>query len=282
MKFNKISLAVLLAFAGLFASCSDEGYWDKATPSATALYSFSSSSISYSYTPADELPTTVEVIVHRGTTSGAVTLPVTATFSSDVLSGPESVSFADGSSTAVYSIAVDTAEVDLGESFTASLSLDSAAVSVSGKQTCTLTYGYDYTWTSAGTAAFVSGLFGNDPVEVVVEQATEATRLYRLVDPYYTISKKYAPSKGYYIQFTLDSSNNASAVSPTEQASGLVVGSSLYLLCDAAAGGAYSFTNDGNVFTIKGYFATYASGTYTPKYKANEEFTWISGYPGDE
>ncbi len=158
------SLFLAIAFiAGMITSCSDDGFWEKSSQTDLGLtngtaYTFNSSSLSYTYYPADvtegmEFPITIT----RGQTSGTFTLPVKATFSDSVmLSGPASVTFADGSNTAEYVIHVNK-EVAIGQSVSASLLIDTLSMGIpkvdlpiAPKNTL------DSTSTAADSAAYMS------------------------------------------------------------------------------------------------------------------------------
>lgn len=122
--------------AGIMTSCNDDGYWDKASTASLGLtegaaYTFNTTSLNLVFYPADVVDgRDFNVTITRGETKGAFTLPVTATFSDDeMLSGPESVTFADGSATAEYTIHVNK-EVEIGQTITADLVIDTLKVGI--------------------------------------------------------------------------------------------------------------------------------------------------------
>lgn len=136
MKLYKSLFIVAAITCGMMTSCSEDGYWDKATPADLGLtdgtsYAFDSKSLSYVYYPADALNgTDINVTITRGDASNDFTLPVKAVFSDTTLiSGPESVTFTAGQNTAVYPIHF-IREIEIGEAVTAKLAIDTASVGI--------------------------------------------------------------------------------------------------------------------------------------------------------
>lgn len=136
MKLYKSLFIVAAITCGMMTSCSEDGYWDKATPAALGLtdgtsYAFDSKSLSYVYYPADALNgTDINVTITRGDASKDFTLPIKAVFSdSTLISGPESVTFTAGQNTAVYPIHF-IREIEIGEAVTAKLAIDTASVGI--------------------------------------------------------------------------------------------------------------------------------------------------------
>lgn len=111
MKLYKSLLFATALVGGMLTSCSDSGYWNEASKADLGLangttYSFNNTTLAFEYEATELLEgTDVEITVTRGTTEGTVTLPIAAAFSDDeALSGPESITFADGSNTAAYPV----------------------------------------------------------------------------------------------------------------------------------------------------------------------------------
>lgn len=136
MKLYKSLFIVAAITCGMMTSCSEDGYWDKATPAALGLtdgtsYAFDSKSLSYVYYPADALNgTDINITITRGDASKDFTLPIKAVFSDTTLiSGPESVTFTAGQNTAVYPIHF-IREIEIGEAVTAKLAIDTASVGI--------------------------------------------------------------------------------------------------------------------------------------------------------
>jgi len=136
MKLYKSLFIVAALVGGMMTSCSDEGSWTQASPSDLGLtagtaYAFNAEALNYTYYPADMVAgTDIEVTITRGATTGSVVLPIAAEFSdSTLISGPSSVTFADGQNTAVYAIHFER-EIEIGESATAVLTIDTLKVGI--------------------------------------------------------------------------------------------------------------------------------------------------------
>ncbi len=217
MKLNRLFFAALAA-AGLAASCNDDGYWDEAQDQGLT-YSFTSTSQSYTYAPADEM-TDIEVTVNRSTTKGTATLPIAAAFSDEALvNGPDSVQFADGSATAIYTIHL-VKQFEIGESATVNLTINPSSLGIAAveypdplsddataedstayttqlnaynayvsklaeyKLSTTITIAKEYDWVSIGTGHFADAFLFGDTYEVEYQQCVQDPTMYRLVDPY--------------------------------------------------------------------------------------------------
>lgn len=118
------------------ASCSEDGYWNQASPADLGLtngtsYAFNSANLSYVYYPNDVTSgIDLDVTITRGTSQGSTTLPIAATFTdNELLSGPESVTFADGSTTASYTLHINR-ELEIGEAVKAKLVIDTLSVGI--------------------------------------------------------------------------------------------------------------------------------------------------------
>ena len=136
MKLYKSLFIVTAIVAGLLTSCSEDGVWNKAQTADLFLtngtsYTFDNTSCSYTYYPADMTNgIQIPVTVRRGTTAGNYTLPIAASFSNDeTLSGPASVTFEDGSNTAIYTITVNK-DLAIGETVTANLVIDTLSIGI--------------------------------------------------------------------------------------------------------------------------------------------------------
>ena len=118
-------------------SCSDDGYWDKASGSDMGFtdngkaYSFKASATNYSFEPTDNVADEVfEIPVVRNNTSGTVTLPISVKLSTDsLLVVEESVTFLDGENTAYLKI-TPVRDFEIGEKSSATLVIDTAAVDI--------------------------------------------------------------------------------------------------------------------------------------------------------
>ncbi|MBQ8463289.1 MAG: hypothetical protein IJ544_04145 [Prevotella sp.] len=229
MKLNKSLLAATALFGALLTSCSDSGYWDEASSKELgngATYSFNNVNLSYEYAAEESLNgKDVEILVTRGTTQGEVTLPISAVFSdAEAMSGPESITFADGSNTAAYPIhfskelipgqkltaklaidpkeigfAVEEADTMLLKNKTAADSLKYVADSIAYetylnklknyKLATTITFSKVLTWSEAGKCIFVDYNFASDgaSAEDVTILHADGTNMYRIVAPFQAI-----------------------------------------------------------------------------------------------
>ena len=136
MKLYKSLFIVAALVGGMMTSCSDDGSWDQASPSDLGLtngtaYAFNAEALNYTFYPADEVAgTDIQVTITRGVSTGSMTLPIQVVFSDEtLLSGPTEVRFADGSTTATYPIHFER-EIEIGESATATLAIDTATVGI--------------------------------------------------------------------------------------------------------------------------------------------------------
>ncbi|MBR4065371.1 MAG: hypothetical protein IKJ97_01325 [Bacteroidaceae bacterium] len=212
MKLFK-SLLLVAAIAGLFTSCSDEGYWDAYNTKSTTTYSFMQKSNNFNLGATDTLPD-IKVTVNRNTNRGNVTLPLNVQFNSNIMSVDSAnimpkdtaditsqdnvvVIFNEGEYTADLIINVDEARIQKGFNYEAKVSflVDSLNFfehnySISGNKSFTLTFVQNYTWIPVGnvkyTEALVSAFYGvqNLTYSVPAEQAKENHEYIRLIDPY--------------------------------------------------------------------------------------------------
>lgn len=268
----------LLAVAVMFTGCSEDGYWDEYTEEG-AKYSFAQSTASFSYLATDEV-SQVSVNVFRNDTKGAVTLPVTATVSDEILVAPESVSFADGSNVAEYVVAVN-GEMTMGKSYTISVSFEKENASVSGSNSCAISMVKDYTWESAGKVTFASDWAGVTAKLNIQRAAEYDGNYYRILSPYYYLEPSYCPNPGYHLYFYLDENYEpldlprVQNIGETASAGGywnLYYVEGLYDYCE--------FVRQDNIYIIRALWVTGdASMGYTPTYYAEEMFQWTEGWP---
>ncbi len=231
MKLYKLLFIASAIVGGMMTSCSDDGYWDKAGASAYGLdkngsiYTFNSDKTNYTFYPADNTENMdVTVTVNRSNTKGACTLPIIAEFvNEELLSGPASVTFEDGSATAEYVIHV-AEDIEIGSSTKAYLTIDTTLVDIPyvafpdstliKSETAThedtlkfeqqeidyslyqnrlaeyqlenvVTIEKDYNWESLGTAMFSDAfLFDYNPYNAEIQRAVENPNWFRLVAPY--------------------------------------------------------------------------------------------------
>ena len=294
MKFNKAILYMAFAAASFgLAACSTDGYWDEAPQSALTTYTFVQSSNSYSVS-ASEPMTQIPVSLCRSTTKGEETLPVTVESESDVLSGPDTVTFQDGENVATYYVEVGNAEV--GVEYTATLSISEDVTSTAGKSSMTVSYTVNYNWVSAGSATFYNYWFesldedGNivaDGVKVNVEKAEGGNGLYRLVDPFYyagVADGSSRVSKGYNFEFYVDEATGAAKypASSVNEMAGYYYSGYGYFYFYYSYKGSYgcAFLNDGKVYTMYGLTANGSSASDLSLYDYDQIiFVWNDGYP---
>ena len=201
MKFFK-SFLLVAAVAGLFASCSDEGYWD-AYNFKNDTYSFEQGSHSYSLKGTEKLDSVV-VTVYRSTTKGNVDVPTILTANSNIISVADTaVHFVDGCSSAEIVVKIDNSNIEIGKNYKAEITFDVPAeqLSISGANTYTLTFVKEYNWVVAGKGIWTSASLTGVQYNVEFEMAEGYENgYYCRVAPF---------KKGYYIPFFLDENGDA-------------------------------------------------------------------------
>lgn len=185
MKLKHILSMAVLAVGALFTSCSEDGYWDANKTEGTAQYSFSAEKNSYSFGSAEK-PEVVNVVLHRGSTKGDVTIPVVATFSDEALSGASEVTFKDGESTANYAIAL-ASDIAAGN-YSATVALkDSTYFSPASVTKTTVSITIEYTWEAFATGVLIDGWMGVNNENVEIMKAAGAP-VYRIIKPFWNAS----------------------------------------------------------------------------------------------
>lgn len=184
----------MVAVAGLFCSCSEDECWDKYHFEKTQ-YSFAQAAQSYNeLSSADTIPT-LAFTVYRSDAKGEVTIPVNVMFSDTIMSvSTDSVTFADGETSASLVVNVDNANVVVGTAYKAqaTIAVDSVNIfddnlSVSGPTTATISFKKNYEWTEwapygVGTYVYGEILFsGNDPDRQVLYRGTTGGELGQFV-----------------------------------------------------------------------------------------------------
>lgn len=270
MKFFK-SFLLVAAVAGLFASCSDEGYWD-AYNFKNDTYSFEQGSHSYSLKGTEKLDSVV-VTVYRSTTKGNVDVPTILTANSNIISVADTaVHFVDGSSIAEIVVKIDNSNIEIGKNYKAEITFDVPAeqLSISGANTYTLNFVKEYNWVVAGSGIWASSFSGEQfAVEFEMAEGYE-NGYYCRVAPY---------KKGYYIPFFLDENADAVECPANNYNTGVTyAGAALVFHHDPAGNYAKycSFANEGNYYMLNGVWDT-AEGLGVAK----EQFLWTEGWPGE-
>lgn len=268
----------MVAVAGLFTACDEDGYWDK-YHFEDDTYSFEHSSHSYSLKATDAFGE-AKIVVVRGTTKGNVDVPTIITANSSIITAADNVAhFADGSSTAEITLNIDESKIVIGANYKVEVTLDvpEESLSISGATTYTLTFVKDYNWVSAGSGVYASSFTG-EQFAVKFEMAEGYNDAEGLRAGYY----RMAPYKaGYYIPFYLDADAN-----PVDCPVGMYnvgvtyAGAALEFFHNPghSAYGSYCyFTKEGSIYLLAGLWNT-AEGLYTAK----EQFMWTEGGPAAE
>ena len=223
MKLYKSLFIATALLGGMMASCSEDGVWDQASQQNLWLtngtsYAFDNTTIDYTYYPVDVMKDMdVNITITRGTTEGTIEIPIEAVFSDDeLISGPASVTFQDGSNVASYPIHVKQ-EFEPGVSAVADLKIDSTKVGIptvempeklqpgathedsvkfladstahavyvsklkAYKLATTVTIQKDYNWQSLGMGTYKEGYFWGTSASVEILQAVEDAKKYRVM-----------------------------------------------------------------------------------------------------
>lgn len=229
MKLFKYTILAAAAVTMLTA-CNADGYWDQ-YKSDVEYYSFPKTSVEISMEYSDEAPKTYDVVLLRNEAGPEVTVPVEASFDSEELSGPESVTFAEGSREAIYSIAINS-EVPVGTVLSGTLRIDRVEQTYDPNSpymeegaedpneqhrvnqlppSANLKFSFSitraYTWEAAGIAEVESVVWmeSEEPTEVYIQKAKEYPGpgfLYRLYNAYYEMGED--DDKGYSVEFYLN------------------------------------------------------------------------------
>ncbi len=256
-------LAAVALAGSLLASCSKEGYWNK-TDKIGEGFSFPASTVSYIYSPGEEM-TKIQVPIVRGDNRLPAYLEVSGTVSetdAEFLSFPAGVMFEKGQAEAVYEIGINK-EFEIGQSIKASLKFDDP--STAGVDSTVITIKLDYNWKSLGKGKFNDAWTWGVPdfAESEFFQAVEDPAVFKIADPYTKMNKDNDVSTlagndaSEFVQFRL-----------------LEPGEVLY----------------GTTITKKDlvYFSPYMTGEYNPTYSKpiqathQSHFTTIGGEPVTE
>lgn len=196
MKLYK-SFLLVAAVAGLFSSCSDEGYWDAYDTQAETTYSIGQPSNSFKLKATDTL-TQVVVTFQRNKNNTTDTIPLSIKANSDIISVAQDYTvFESGKYTSDLVINIDNDNIVMGYNYQAVIEfvVDSVKFfehnySLTGNNKYTLTFIKDYTWVPIGNVQYTEGLVSafygvqNLTYSVPAEQAAENHGYIRLIDPY--------------------------------------------------------------------------------------------------
>ena len=243
MNFNKSILSIALSVAAvMFVGCSTDGYWDKAPIDSEVKYTFDQSEQTYTVAGTETL-TEIKVSLTRNTNVGASTIAVDAKFNDPALSGPAEVTFADGSNTAIYTIAVG--NIQVGVSYKATLSIAKDNTSVSGNSTTTINLSKLYNWVAAGATG------------VTLE-------------------------KGHHIQFTVNAANGAPVGFPTtvQKMGEASADDGNYYFAYTPGKNNCAFENDGNLYIINALVGYDEGGSSVSLgWYQTVAFIWNVNYP---
>ena len=232
MKLYKSLFIATALLGGMMTSCSEDGVWDQASQQNLWLtngtsYAFDNTTIDYTYYPVDVMKDMdVNITITRGTTEGTIEIPIEAVFSDDeLISGPASVTFQDGSNVASYPIHVKQ-EFEPGVSAVADLKIDSTKVGIptvempeklqpgathedsvkfladstahavyvsklkAYKLATTVTIQKDYNWKSIGVGTYQDTYYFGTSCEAEIKQAVENPKVYRVMLDMETIVTK--------------------------------------------------------------------------------------------
>lgn len=283
LSFNKAALALYALMALALASCSEGKYWD-APSNPGEVYAFLKPAATVTVGSDEAFPTSYEVKVRRNSNKGEATVPVTLKASSDKVTGPAEVTFADGSYEAVYPLSLS--DLQMGVDYTATLTLaqpEDATVHVNASN---LKFAFKiskaFIWETVGTVTCVEDLFGAEPTEVPIQQAVnypdKSVKLMRLNSPFYYMFGENT-AKGVNLLFFLNPDDSAKSMYVDQgfQYIGVNYEGAGYLYFGVISKYGGSFTNDGNVYTMAGVMGAADSTTSTSpaaKWYENIQFIW--------
>lgn len=264
MKHNIFFAAAGAALLLTLGACSEGQYWEE-PGNLGNVYAFPKPVQTLSYSKSD-VPTAISVMVNRTYAGAAVDVPVTfSTTDETAFSGPETVSFAAGATSAEYIITVAPENLNPGSNKVV-IELDEPEGTLlqpnASNLSYTLNFTLDYTWVSAGTAECVSAWVQNEtPIKVAVEEAKEYSdeagqRMFRLVSPYFVMEPEYA-EEGYNIQFLTTAAGEAVTLNPTLQPIGEESDGLWFIIGSYPGYGA--FFSNGDEYTIDS-FVFYTEG----------------------
>ncbi|MDD2286521.1 MAG: hypothetical protein PHQ11_14120 [Paludibacter sp.] len=280
-KFNKITLAIVsIVIPLLFASCEEEIVRDPSPVQSSGIQAFiyESTPQNMVFLPANNQ--SFDILIGRKNTTDAVTINLSVSNPDNVFVIPTTASFDAGE-------AVDTLKVtfsmDLGTSSKLTIVLDEEDTFWYGRDSITISVSRDYTWESAGVVSMTSSWAGAIE-DVEIQAAKESPGLYRLVSPYNVLEPDYCPEPGYHLQFVLDPVTYNAVSVPNRQLIGETYDDEgvTYDIEFFHADFGDTFTNEGNVYTIKGSFFFVTPGGAGVFDQMDEVFEWKEGYPLDE
>lgn len=254
MKLYKSYIALAACGTMALASCSEGEYWTEPETLGNEL-AFLKPAITLAIEPSETAPSSYTVQVSRTQNATDETYNVTfSTTTPEVLSAPATVTFKSGEYTADYVISIK--DMMPGVSYTGTAEVDNGNTLLHvnpNNQSFTFTISQELLWTKVNTCLLQSTGWAQATGTVEVEEGNwpvEGERYFRLVDPYYVLEPDYA-SKGAYISFFTDNDGQALRMGETWSYIGERTSSGGYYFF--GLNGSYgSFTNEGNIYVMKG------------------------------
>ncbi|MBR4995561.1 MAG: hypothetical protein IKY82_05815 [Alistipes sp.] len=237
MKSLKIFfLTALVAVASMFTACTNDQDWSAGEQAQGAQVYFSADAVTTITATAET--TSFDVVVYRGNTEGAVSVPVKATISAakvdedaepidytELFSIPTKVSFGEGKDKATLKIEVDRENLEDGQTYTIALQLnDASAVTPYGYSSQTYTFVVPEPYVLLGKAVIrediIATIFSIDNIEWEVEVYENAnTPGYIYLKNAYTSKFPYNEPGDYVeedVYFTINISDPTQVVIPTQ------------------------------------------------------------------
>lgn len=264
MKLNIFKSSIFLLVVGTLVSCSEGKYWDEPS-NPGSVYAFVKPAETVSVPATDPFPSTYEVTVSRNNPSGDISVPVIVKSSSPSITGPATVNFANGETSAKYTLSFSDG-LFAGISYSVTLTLEQPEDVLTQVKPENLVFDFKISkvlvlqWVSAGSAPTYSDWGGNeDPIDIPVEIATNYpssdVRLCRLIEPYKYLDPTYTPDSA-NLEFFIDNDGNAAEMGAAWQYMGQNDSEEGYYFfgCPADYGG--EFYNEGNVYVMSGIVGT--------------------------
>lgn len=279
---KKTAYAILATIAALtLGSCSEGKYWNE-PDNMGEVVAFTKSTVQLSVAADAEAPESYDVVLYRSQADKELTVPVTfATDYPDVIKGSgESVTFEAGHNTAVYTIHIGA--LTPGVPFSATLEVSNPEDSFIHVDQDNLTFSFSITqalsWKSAGTARLSSSTWVEGVTATVnIEEGNwpvAGQRLFRIVDPYYSLEPDVATKGGELRFFTDDAGVALGMFQAWTFMNEENDGEYYFFGCPAAYGG--SFTSEGNNYVMNGVigYSDSENGPVSPGWYETLSFVW--------
>jgi hypothetical protein len=265
----------LFIFAFLLSACEQEVGPLYEAPSANTL-SFASDKYQSKWTPSDSddalSTTSIQVELRRGSSEGALNVPLTFVAPTAFTIGAESAHFDAGETRSLITINFPAVkEWSKGSTYNMSIAIDSTSLAITGIAKINISLAFDYVWVAAGRVSLLDNTFTEETYPVDLQKA-EGTNMYRLVDPFDT-------GTGQYLSFKLDEQWNALQDEMPNGLYDLVANGYQFYWHSNYVGPYCNFFNTANVYTLQFLILNVATDVL---YTGGEIiFTWEDGYPGE-